>query len=178
MKKPIWILLALLNSRALAHPLDEVVQGAYLTLSPGTVQLELDLTPGEKVAATVLKALDANGDQSISEAEAKAFAQRVLEQLSLSLDRKALRWTLDKVTAPPYQNLKLGSDTLKIYAIAKRTDQTGEHTLVYHNRYQPAKSQWTANIFLQPAAWQYQVLGQQRSSDGKQLTVKYTAARP
>jgi hypothetical protein len=35
-----------------------------------------------------------------------------------------------------------------------------------------------ANVFLQPGeGWQYRVTGQQRSDDGRQLTVHYTAAR-
>ena len=32
-----WLLLALLSGSAAAHPVDEVVQGAYLTLVPGEV---------------------------------------------------------------------------------------------------------------------------------------------
>ena len=51
-------LLALAAGPALAHPYDEVVQGAYLTLAPGQVRLELDLTPGPAVADALLKALD------------------------------------------------------------------------------------------------------------------------
>lgn len=163
---------------ASAHPVDEVVQGAYLTLSSNEVRLELDLTLGTKVAATVLKSLDTNGDQQITEAEARAYAGLVLAQSTLKLDGTAATWTLDKVSVPPYQNLKLGSDTLKIYAVAKRPDLAGSHTLSYQNRYQPVKSQWIANIFLQPnTLWQYQVDGQQHSNDGRGLTVKYIAKK-
>ncbi|MFC4640362.1 hypothetical protein [Deinococcus hohokamensis] len=51
-------------------------------------------------------------------------------------------------------------------------------TLSYQNRYQPVKSQWTANVFLQPGrGWQYQITGQGRSNDGRDLTVQYKATR-
>jgi hypothetical protein len=177
LQKLAWTLLALLCI-AEAHPVDEVVQGAYLTLAPGEVRLELDLTPGSKVAGTVLESLDTNTDQRITDVEARAYAGRVLAQSTLTLDGAAAPWTLDKVSVPPYQNLQTGNDILKIYAVAKRPDRTGPQTLSYQNRYQPAKSQCIANVFLQPAAgWQYQVTGQQRSDDGRQLTVKYTAGR-
>ncbi len=173
-----WTLLALLPCLAEAHPVDEIVQGAYLTLAPGEVRLELDVTPGSKVAGTVLKSLDANADGRITDAEAVAYAGRVLAQSTLALDGATVPWTLDKVIAPPYQNLQTGNDILKIYAVAKRPDRTGAQTLSYQNRYQPAKSQCIANVFLQPAlGWQYQVTGQQHSDDGRQLVVKYTAER-
>ena len=48
--RPVPLLLALLGA-AEAHPVDEVVQGAYLTLTPAGVELELDITPGSAVAA-------------------------------------------------------------------------------------------------------------------------------
>lgn len=88
-------------------------------------------------------------------------------------------WTLDEVSVPPYQDLRRESGTLKIYAVADRRDGAGAHTLSYQNNYQPAKSQWTANVFLQPGAgWQYQVTGPQRSNDGQQLAVSYTVTEP
>jgi len=171
-----WTLLTLLLCFVEAHPVDEVVQGAYLILALGEVRLELDVTPGSQVAGTLLKSLDANADGRITEAEARAYAGRVLAQSTLALDGVAVPWRLDKVSVPPYENLETGNDILKIYAVAKRPDRTGTHSLSYQNRYQPAKSQWTANVFLQPTAgWQYQVTGQQRSDDGRQFTVKYTA---
>jgi len=179
MKRYLCLCLALLSGGAGAHPVDEMVQGAYLTLTPGAVQLELDLTPGSKVAEPLINALDPNADGKVTTAEARVFAGRVLAQSTLTINGTALRWTLDEVTVPPLQNLKLGSDTIKIYAVAQRPDQVGAATLSYQNRYQPVKSQWMANIFLQPGAgWQYGVTGQQHSNDGRGLTVKYTVKRP
>ncbi|WP_424952005.1 hypothetical protein [Deinococcus sp.] len=179
MKRPAWVVLALLGSLAGAHPVDEVVQGAYLTLTPGKVLLELDLTPGSQVAGTLLGALDANGDGKASDAEGRAYAAKVLARSTLTVGGAAVPWTLDTVTVPPLNILRIGGDTLKIYASAKRPDAVGAQTLSYHNRYQPARSQWIANVFLQPAGgWQYAVTGQQHSADGQQLTVKYTVSRP
>ncbi|MBB6017090.1 hypothetical protein ACFP9V_22815 [Deinococcus radiopugnans] len=178
MRKLALTLAALLLPVAQAHPVDEVVQGAYLTLAPGAVQLELDVTPGSQVAGTVLTSLDANTDGRITDAEARAYAGRVLKQSTLKLGDVAAGWTLGKIEVPPYADLKTGNAVLKIYATAKRRDTVGAQTLSYQNRYQPAKGQWTANIFLLPGAgWQYGVTGQQRSNDGQQLTVNYTVNR-
>jgi hypothetical protein len=172
------LLLLLAPCWAAAHPVDEVVQGAYLTLAPGEVRLELDLTPGTEVSGAVLRSLDANTDRRVSDAEARAYAEQVLKQSSLTLDGVSLSWRLERVSVPPYQSLSREGDTLKIYAIAMRAEQAGVHTLSYVNRYQPAKSQCIANIFLQPGAgWRYQVDGQQHSDDGRLLTVRYAGAR-
>lgn len=161
-----------------AHPLDEVMQGAYLTLAPGEVRLELDLTPGTKVAGALLKALDANADRTVTDTEAQGYARRVLTQSTLTLDGVAVSWTLDGVYVPPYQALEVGSGTISIHAVAERPDSSGAHTLGYQNSYQPAASRPTANGFLKPCdVWPYRVDGQQRSDSGRQLTVAYAVAR-
>jgi hypothetical protein len=175
-----WVLglLILAAGPALAHPYDEVVQGAYLTLAPGQVRLELDLTPGPAVAGALLKALDPDNDQRVTAPEARAYAQQVLNQSSLVLDGAPARWRVERVETPDYASLKLQSDTLKIYAVADRPDRPGPHTLGYDNRYQPAKSQCIANVFLQPGGgWRYAVTGQKHSPDGRSLTVAFTGSR-
>lgn len=173
------LLLLLAPGWAAAHPVDEVVQGAYLTLAPGTVRLELDVTPGPAVAGAVLRSLDARPDRLITDAEARAYAERVLAQSAILLDGVAAAWRLEKVSTPPYDALRLKADTLKIYAVAARPDQVGSHSLSYHNRYRPADSQCIANIFLQPGpGLRYRVTGQTHSDDGRVLTVSYTSARP
>jgi hypothetical protein len=172
------MLLALLPRWAEAHPLDEVVQSAYLTLAPGEVRLELDLTPGIEVAGALLQALDADADRAITEAEAEGYAERVLARSSLTLDDVAMSWMLGEVDVPPYRSLELGGGTVSIHAVARHPDGAGAHVLSYRNDHQPAASRRTANVFLQPGeGWRYRVTGQRRSDDGRQLTVTYTVAR-
>jgi hypothetical protein len=60
-----------------AHPVDEVVQGAYLTIAANEVRLELDITPGRAVAGPILHSLDADGAQHITDDEARTYAIRV-----------------------------------------------------------------------------------------------------
>ena len=157
-----------------AHPLDEVLQGAYLTLAPGEVRLELDLTPGANVAGALLQALDADADRTITVAEAQRYARRVLAQSTLMLDDVAVPWTLGEVNAPAYRALQAGGGTISIRAVAKRPDTAGPHVLSYRNDHQPGPSLRVANIFLEPGeGWRYRVVTQQRSDEGAQLTVAY-----
>jgi hypothetical protein len=161
-----------------AHPLDEVVQGAYLTLAPGEVRLELDLTFGSNVAGALLQALDDDADRTITEAEAQRYARRVLAQSTLTLDGAAVSWRLGDAHVPPYRSLEAGSATISIRAVAERPDSAGPHVLGYCNDHPPAASLRAANVFLQPGeGWIYQVVTQARSDDGGQLTVAYTVTR-
>lgn len=176
MRRTAW-LLGLLSARAAAHPIDEVVQGAYLTLAPGELWLELDVTAGVEVADIVLRALDANADEQISDAEANAYASEVLIHSIVSLDGDRVQWRLAAVTMPPFENIKLAGETIKIHALAKRADEVGAHTLTFENRYDPWTSRCFANVFLAPAGGrEYLVRGQRRSDDGRRLTVRYTVA--
>src|SRR5215217_3150757 len=125
------VLGVILPGWANAHPVDEVVQGAYLTLAPGEVRLELDLTPGAEVADAVLGTLDPDGNCTVAEQEARAFAEDVLSQSTLTLDGDATDWALEDVIVPSLDALASGNDILKVMAAAPRSDVPGEHILTY-----------------------------------------------
>ena len=55
----------------------------YLTLARGAIDVQLELTAGTKVAGTIIRALDANGDKRATQAEARAYGLRVLTSSSL-----------------------------------------------------------------------------------------------
>jgi len=168
------LLLAGASAAASAHPVDELVQGSYLTLVPGGVRLELELTPGTQVAHHLLPALDTNRDRRISDAEARAFAQKALGQMTLVLDGHPVAWRLQKVAAPDYRTFRLGG-VLKVYALAPRPERAGPRLLRFANLYDPLPSRCIANIFLQPrGAWR--VTGQAHSNDGRVLIVRYAVA--
>jgi hypothetical protein len=162
---------------ALAHPLDEVIQAAYVTVAPGEVQLELEIQPGSLIAAGVARAIDANGDGAISEGEARAYAERVLKASALTLDGVSAPLRLLSVRAPIYANLARG-DILHIYASAPRRMRAGQAMLRYANGYALPKSQCQANVFLSAGGgWSFQVDSQAHSPDGRQLSVAYRVVR-
>jgi hypothetical protein len=170
----IMALLMMLMGVAYAHPVDEIVQGAYVTLMPGKVLLELDITPGSAVSGAVLNVLDADGDKNISTAETEVYAGLIIKQLSLFIDNVDTAWSLESVSVPPYTSLQSATDTLKILAFAARDDATGPHTFRFTNNYQPAQSSYGANVFLRPCdGWIFQIMEQKHSDDGRQLTVSF-----
>jgi uncharacterized GH25 family protein len=64
----IWVVL-LLAPAAFAHRLNEYLEATTISLSRGKVLLELRLTPGVAIAPDVLKNIDLNRDNRISEAQ-------------------------------------------------------------------------------------------------------------
>ena len=87
--------------------------------------------------------------------------------------------TLTDLNVPELVILRTGNAVFKIIATAERADAAGEHEFTYENRYEPATSLWMANVFLQPAGGsQYEVTGQERSSEGGRLTVTCETLAP
>jgi hypothetical protein len=177
--RKIWLAaLLIIPGWATAHPVDELVQSAYLTLTPGAVMVEVNLTIGPQVAGPIIALLDADGTGDISAAEADAFAQTLLAQTMLQLDGQAMDWQLDDVIAPSLGFLATGNAILTIRASAPRPDVIGPHVLHYDAGFAPATTLHMANIFLRGGGgWDYAVTGQDHSVNGAGLTVQYVVSR-
>ncbi len=174
----IALAVALASSTAGAHPVDEIVEGAYLFLAPGELRLELELTPGTAIVAAMLPAIDPDGNGVATPAEANAWAEAVLSLSTLDLDGVATALTFVSVAMPEPALVALGSP-IRIIATVPRPDTAGEHTLTYNNAYAPVPAQRFANIFLQPGGgWTYTVTSQEHGPDGASLIVRYVTARP
>ncbi len=161
---------------ALAHPLDEYLQATYLTVAPTRIEVELDLTPGVLIAPQILAMLDTDGDQQISAAESRAYADTVVRQLMLRVDGQPLALTIASIEMPPYLNIQTGYGTIRIFATATLPDDmTGTHLIFYANNYAPIKSAYQVNTFVDRGA--PITLGRQHRDDVQQtLRVEYTMA--
>ena len=69
-----------------AHQLDEYLQATTLVLTRDRVRVTLHLTPGARIAETILPQIDVYGDGEISEREEIAYGERVRADLALSVD--------------------------------------------------------------------------------------------
>src|SRR5437764_3773954 len=84
-------LLLPLATTASAHRLDEYLQATTISVEKDRVQAQIRLTPGVAVFPIVLANIDTDADGVISEAEQRAYAERVLGDLSLTIDGHQLR---------------------------------------------------------------------------------------
>ena len=172
MRSTVALALACLAGAVDAHPVDEVVQGAYLLFAPGTVRLELDITPGPEVAAPLVSDLDANGNHAFSAAEKRAYALRVLRLCSLEIDGKAVDWTFDQIGVPAFERLAGEAATIQLFATATFRDGADRKVVRFRNGYRPARGPTTANVFAKAdRTIRYVFDDQRRSEDGHDFTV-------
>ena len=61
-----------------AHRLDEYLQGTRISIEPGCIRVEMNLTPGAAVAESVIAAIDQDRDGEISSVESAAYAGGVV----------------------------------------------------------------------------------------------------
>ena len=69
-----------------AHRLDEYLQATILSIDAGHVDVSMRLVPGVAVSSAVIASIDANADGAFSEEEQTAYAQRVLNDVSLTIE--------------------------------------------------------------------------------------------
>ena len=74
-----------------AHRLDEYLQGTLISVEQNRVTLQLTLTPGVAVFPFLIAGIDTDRNGAISEAEQRAYAGRVLRDLSLLSEGRELR---------------------------------------------------------------------------------------
>src|SRR5690348_11127936 len=88
MKLPAVCAIVLLASSmvAYAHRLDEYLQSTLISIEKDRVLGHMYLTPGVAVFPSVLAMIDTDRDGVISESEQRAYANLVLQQVSLKVD--------------------------------------------------------------------------------------------
>ena len=175
----VLIVLAGCPGLAEAHRLDEYLQATRLAIDVDRVGLEIDLTPGVRVAASVLAWLDTNGDGRISSAEGDTYARQVLGAVGLSADGRRAALALVDSRFPDVRDMADGSGVIRIQATAHiPSTGSGRHQLAYFNGHHPEMSVYLVNTLV-PADPRIQVGGQQRDPAQHRLTVDYevTAGR-
>jgi len=156
-----------------AHRLDEYLQAARVAISPDRVQIELDLTPGVSVAEKVLSGIDLDRDGRISAAEAEAYSERVLADLSLDLDGTRLGTRVSDRVFPAIDAMRKGEGTIRLRLVSTLPAlHAGAHHLRIRNDHQPAIGAYLANALV-PASDLVTVTNQGRDYDQRALDIDY-----
>ena len=157
-----------------AHRRDEYLQAARLAIDPARVAIELDLTPGIAVAAAVLAEIDADANGSISIAEGRGYASRVLSTIALDVDGIPLRLELVDSAVPELDAVRQGEGILRIRAAASLPRlPDGLHHLRYRNAYHADIGVYLANALI-PDSDRVTIAAQRRDVDQRDLIVDYT----
>jgi hypothetical protein len=149
-----------------AHRVDEYLQAALISLDKDQDHLEvfLRLTPGIAVSSAVLANIDTDGDGVISDVEERAYAERVLADLSLTVDGHHLAPKLVSVDFPQVEDMKEGLGEIRIAVIAALPKGGRNRTLVFENHHESRIAAYLVNC-LTPRDRNVRVIAQNRSED-------------
>ena len=120
---------------ALAHRLDEYLQGTLVSVEKTRVQAEITLTPGVAVYPIVFADIDTNADGVISETEQRAYALRVLRDLSVTIDGHPLRLQLLSTQFPTIAEMKDGLGEIRIDFTADLPSGGATRKLILENHH-------------------------------------------
>jgi hypothetical protein len=168
----IAILLAL-GMPGWAHRLDEYLQATIISIEKDRVQASMRLTPGIAVSRIVLASIDRNADGVISVDEQRAYARRVLHDLSLSLDGQPLTARLVSAHFPKIEEMKDGVGEMQIEFEADLPRRGTNRKLVFENHHLSGISAYLANC-LMPRDHDIRVTAQNRNENQSFYAVEYT----
>ncbi len=138
---------------AYAHPADQYLQSAYLTLDAEKITVELDLTAGPLIAGGLLAQIDTSKDGEIGQEEASQYAAVVLNHLSLSVNDRPLPLVQTSLEYPTAQAFTAGLGTFKLFAVAAfHSGSDASNYLAFLNTHHPEISAYQVNIFTARAA--------------------------
>jgi hypothetical protein len=156
-----------------AHRLDEYLQATLISIETERIDALLRLTPGVAVSSSVIAVIDTNTDNSISTAEQRAYAQRVLRELTVELDDEFLTLTLDAVEFPALDaEMKEGLGEIQIRFSAQLPPGGTRRTLAFKNYHQPSIGVYLVNCLV-PRNRDVHIVAQHRNEQQSVYEIEY-----
>ena len=131
-----------------AHRLDEYLQGTIISVEKGRLEAEVTLTPGVIVFPLLIAEIDTDSSGSISEAEQRAYAGRVLKDLSLAIDGHRLTPQLVTMRFPAVDEMREGRGEIQLDFIASLPPGGRNRKLVLENRHQRRIAAYQVNCLV------------------------------
>jgi hypothetical protein len=166
----------LFGKTALAHRIDEYLQATILSLESNRVQASMRLIPGVLVASSVIANIDRDGDGVFSEIEERAYAQRVLGDLSISIDGKSLQPKLVSWSFPQAAQMRDGLGEIHIeYTVDYTSDLppgAQKRNLLLTNHHLSHTSVYLMNVLV-PRDHNIRILAQKRNEQQSLYELDY-----
>jgi hypothetical protein len=121
---------------AFAHRVDEYLQATTISVGSDRVQAQIRLVPGIEVVSIVLAFVDTDRDGVVSDAEQRTYAERVLRDLSLSVDGERLPLQLLSSTFADLELMRDGRGVIQIdFDAAVPRGAAANRQLVFENHH-------------------------------------------
>jgi len=119
-----------------AHRIDEYLQATLFSIERDNITAQLRLMPGVAVFPVVLAAIDTDADGLLSNAERTAYAERVLRDLSLTVDGDPVRLQLFSANFATIEEMKEGRGEIQLHVHANVPPGGRNRRLVFENHHQ------------------------------------------
>jgi hypothetical protein len=134
------------GATAFAHRIDEYLQATILSLETNRVQASMRLIPGILVSPSVVASIDSNGDSVFSESEERAYAQRVLGDLSITIDGKSVQPKLVSWSFPQPAQMRDGLGEIHIEYATDLPSGGRNRSLILANHHLSRTSVYLMNV--------------------------------
>lgn len=141
-------ILALTVTSAFAHRLDEYLQGTIVSVGKTRLQAQMMLTPGVAVFPAVMAAIDTDRSGAISEAERHVYAEKVLRDLSLTVDGHRLTPQLISIEFPAVGEMKEGRGEIELDFSADLPPGGRRRKLTIENHHESGISVYQVNCLV------------------------------
>ncbi len=156
------LMLFSLGAPAHAHRLDEYLQATLISVEPDHIHASIRLVPGVAVFPSVLASMDTDADGVISAAEQRAYAERVLGDIALTVDGTRVKPLLVSVAFPEIEWLKEGLGEIAIGFTADVPRGGPDRRLVFENHHQSHIAVYLVNCLV-PRDPRIQIIAQDRN---------------
>src|SRR5947207_281933 len=164
-----------IGTPATAHRLDEYLQGTLISVEQNGVHAQIRLTPGVAVFPIVLAIIDTNADGVISGSEQRVYAERVLRDLSVTVDGDRLRPSLVSMKFPATDEMKEGRGEIQLEFSADLPRNGPNRRLIFENHHQSRISAYLVNC-LAPLDPDIRLLAQNRNESQSHYQLDYVQA--
>ncbi|HTS66258.1 MAG TPA: hypothetical protein VMH28_29745 [Candidatus Acidoferrales bacterium] len=168
-------ILLLAPATGIAHRLDEYLQATILSIGKDRLQAEMTLTPGVAVFPVVLAEIDADADGVVSETEWRAYAGRVLRDLSLTVDGHSVIPRMVSARFPGIDEMKEGRGEIRIEFQANLPRGRRSRSLVFENRHQSRLGAYLVNCLV-PRDPDIRIVAQTRNYSQSRYQLDYVQA--
>lgn len=165
----------LLCAPAPAHRLDEYLQGAILSVEKHRLEAQITLTPGVAVLPIVIAGIDTNADGTISQAEQRAYAARVIRDLSLTIDGRRLKLELLSVQFPSMEEMNDGRGEIEVELEANLPPGGAGRQLIFENHHQSRIAAYQVNCLV-PRDPDIRITAQKRNYEQSIYELEYVQA--
>jgi hypothetical protein len=168
-------MLLLVPAPALPHRLDEYLQATLISVAKDRLQAEMTLTPGVAVFPVVASAIDAGAEGAAPQSRERAYAARVLRDLSLTMDGRPLMPRLVSVQFPGADEMKEGLGGIRIVFQAALPRGGRRRRLTFENRHQNRLAAYLVNCLV-PADPGITIVAQTRNESQSFYQLDYVQA--